>query len=271
MATSVNSSSRRSPPLYGPSPLKSQARRTPSACVANLDNVRTVAKRWFDSRAGALAPGAASGSQARPRIRPGVGRIHRCRFPRFLTGRFLIYRARAANTVTTSSGFFTSPYAHWPYRPSAFTALTHRSAASAFFSCRGSYPFVSKIKCRGPSPFIRTMKSGTYSWVPPNASAQIEHAHLRSIMPVPLEGLQNRGSRKPLMHKQRQGGHIEREPLRLPRPIEKRPRHPAEATAPPPAPPPASGLPGFPGSAALPSSRAAFRPSHSRAGATDKS
>jgi mRNA interferase MazF len=28
----------------------------PSACVANLDNVRTVAKRWLHSRAGALAP-----------------------------------------------------------------------------------------------------------------------------------------------------------------------------------------------------------------------
>jgi mRNA interferase MazF len=28
----------------------------PSSCVANLDNVRTVARQWLDSRAGALAP-----------------------------------------------------------------------------------------------------------------------------------------------------------------------------------------------------------------------
>jgi len=28
----------------------------PSVCVANLDNVRTVARPWLDSRAGALAP-----------------------------------------------------------------------------------------------------------------------------------------------------------------------------------------------------------------------
>lgn len=28
----------------------------PSACVANLDNVRTVARKWLDSRAGSLAP-----------------------------------------------------------------------------------------------------------------------------------------------------------------------------------------------------------------------
>jgi mRNA interferase MazF len=28
----------------------------PSACVANLDNIRTAARQWFDSRAGALAP-----------------------------------------------------------------------------------------------------------------------------------------------------------------------------------------------------------------------
>jgi mRNA interferase MazF len=28
----------------------------PSSCVANLDNVRTVAREWLDSRAGALAP-----------------------------------------------------------------------------------------------------------------------------------------------------------------------------------------------------------------------
>ena len=28
----------------------------PSSCVANLDNIRTVARPWFDSRAGALAP-----------------------------------------------------------------------------------------------------------------------------------------------------------------------------------------------------------------------
>jgi mRNA interferase MazF len=28
----------------------------PSSCVANFDNVRTVARQWLDSRAGALAP-----------------------------------------------------------------------------------------------------------------------------------------------------------------------------------------------------------------------
>ena len=28
----------------------------PSPCVANLDNVRTAAREWFDSRAGTLAP-----------------------------------------------------------------------------------------------------------------------------------------------------------------------------------------------------------------------
>ena len=28
----------------------------PSACVANLDNIRTAAREWFDSRAGTLAP-----------------------------------------------------------------------------------------------------------------------------------------------------------------------------------------------------------------------
>jgi mRNA interferase MazF len=28
----------------------------PSSCVANLDHIRTVARQWFDSRAGALAP-----------------------------------------------------------------------------------------------------------------------------------------------------------------------------------------------------------------------
>lgn len=28
----------------------------PSACVANLDNIRTVARQWFESRAGELAP-----------------------------------------------------------------------------------------------------------------------------------------------------------------------------------------------------------------------
>ena len=27
-----------------------------SACVANLDNIRTVARQWLDSRAGALTP-----------------------------------------------------------------------------------------------------------------------------------------------------------------------------------------------------------------------
>lgn len=27
-----------------------------TACVANLDNIRTAARHWFDSRAGALAP-----------------------------------------------------------------------------------------------------------------------------------------------------------------------------------------------------------------------
>ena len=27
-----------------------------SACVANLDNIRTVARQWLDTRAGALAP-----------------------------------------------------------------------------------------------------------------------------------------------------------------------------------------------------------------------
>ena len=29
----------------------------PSPCVANLDNVRTAARQWLESRAGALAPG----------------------------------------------------------------------------------------------------------------------------------------------------------------------------------------------------------------------
>ena len=28
----------------------------PSSCVANFDNIRTVARPWFDSRAGALPP-----------------------------------------------------------------------------------------------------------------------------------------------------------------------------------------------------------------------
>jgi mRNA interferase MazF len=28
----------------------------PSPCVANLNNIRTVARQWLDSRAGALAP-----------------------------------------------------------------------------------------------------------------------------------------------------------------------------------------------------------------------
>jgi len=28
----------------------------PSPCVANLDNIRTAARQWFDSRAGSLAP-----------------------------------------------------------------------------------------------------------------------------------------------------------------------------------------------------------------------
>jgi mRNA interferase MazF len=28
----------------------------PSPCVANLDNIRTVARHWLDSRAGALSP-----------------------------------------------------------------------------------------------------------------------------------------------------------------------------------------------------------------------
>jgi mRNA interferase MazF len=28
----------------------------PSPCVANLDNIRTVARHWLDSRAGALPP-----------------------------------------------------------------------------------------------------------------------------------------------------------------------------------------------------------------------
>jgi mRNA interferase MazF len=28
----------------------------PSPCVANFDNIRTVARQWLDSRAGALAP-----------------------------------------------------------------------------------------------------------------------------------------------------------------------------------------------------------------------
>ena len=28
----------------------------PSPCVANLDNIRTAAREWFDSRAGTLAP-----------------------------------------------------------------------------------------------------------------------------------------------------------------------------------------------------------------------
>jgi mRNA-degrading endonuclease toxin of MazEF toxin-antitoxin module len=28
----------------------------PSSCVANLDNIRTVARPWLDSRAGALSP-----------------------------------------------------------------------------------------------------------------------------------------------------------------------------------------------------------------------
>jgi mRNA interferase MazF len=28
----------------------------PSACVANLDNIRTTARQWLDSRAGALQP-----------------------------------------------------------------------------------------------------------------------------------------------------------------------------------------------------------------------
>jgi mRNA interferase MazF len=28
----------------------------PSGCVANLDNIRTAARQWLDSRAGALAP-----------------------------------------------------------------------------------------------------------------------------------------------------------------------------------------------------------------------
>ncbi len=28
----------------------------PSPCVANLDNIRTAARRWLDSRAGSLAP-----------------------------------------------------------------------------------------------------------------------------------------------------------------------------------------------------------------------
>ena len=28
----------------------------PSACVANFDNIRTVARQWLDSRTGALAP-----------------------------------------------------------------------------------------------------------------------------------------------------------------------------------------------------------------------
>jgi mRNA interferase MazF len=28
----------------------------PSSCVANFDNIRTAARQWLDSRAGALAP-----------------------------------------------------------------------------------------------------------------------------------------------------------------------------------------------------------------------
>ena len=50
----------------------------PSSCVADFDNIRTVARQWLDSRAGALAP-AASRGETRLGICTRMGRIGRLR------------------------------------------------------------------------------------------------------------------------------------------------------------------------------------------------
>ena len=47
----------------------------PSASVANLDNVRTVARPWLVSRVGALPPVPAPRCEAGARLRPRMGRI----------------------------------------------------------------------------------------------------------------------------------------------------------------------------------------------------
>jgi ferredoxin len=80
-----------------------------------------------------------------------------------IEGRALCHYAlvAASRQFRTSSGLRATAYRHSPYRASALTALTHRSAAARFTSSKGSYPFVSRIRCEGsPSAFSRTMKSG---------------------------------------------------------------------------------------------------------------
>ena len=53
---------------------------------------------------------------------------------------------------------------------------------------------------------------------------QVEHVELLVAL-VALERFDDRLGGEPLMHEQRQGGHVEREPLRLARPVQERRAH----------------------------------------------
>ena len=50
---------------------------------------------------------------------------------------------------------------------------------------------------------------------------EIEHVHL-AVAGIPLQGFEDRGGGQPLVHEQRQGRHVEGEPLGLPGPVEGR-------------------------------------------------
>jgi mRNA-degrading endonuclease toxin of MazEF toxin-antitoxin module len=58
-STSASSSSQRSLTTIRAIPVEVRSGKReglPSPCAANLDNIRTVARQWLDSRAGALPP-----------------------------------------------------------------------------------------------------------------------------------------------------------------------------------------------------------------------
>lgn len=60
-----------------------------------------------------------------------------------------LYSAKRCKVDDTSAIFRAMAYSHSPYRPSEFTACTHRSAACSLISASGSKPLVSRIRCRG--------------------------------------------------------------------------------------------------------------------------
>ena len=70
----------------------------PLPYVANLDNLRTVAHRWLDSRAGALAP-SREGSETRFRIRARLGRTDRARLAQHCSLTKLVARAVKPNAA----------------------------------------------------------------------------------------------------------------------------------------------------------------------------